>query len=374
VLLLIALSLQLGRRWRIGEIFYRLGWRSLALTVAILAVFFVVQLRPYLSLFGTLPPQPMTETFVYSARPWSVLLEPSVHSVWYRPALMNYGFWERTAFPGLPLLLLAAAGVVAWRRGRPAAQLDPGAPVVPLVGYVVAIFLICWILSWGPYLQPCACSEEKIDLPFLLFAKWVPGVENIRAPGRFAQFYGLPLGILAVVAVRWVTPRLRDAGAVAGVLALVVLLDQMPKGPTYPFVVEHADFFRSAKSATAVAEGEPLIVLPIAGTDHLATWSKRGKQLVGSTVHWARLVTGAGSRETPEQLELIGLDTGLRQGTAALADIAAFARRLGIEKIALFPGDYPPEARERIVAQAEGLDGRVLLRDSDGLLVQLTRR
>ena len=66
------------------------------------------------SLFGTLAPQPLSETFIYSARPWSILLDASESSLWYKPRPMTWGYWERTAFPGLSLLLLGATGGVAY--------------------------------------------------------------------------------------------------------------------------------------------------------------------------------------------------------------------------------------------------------------------
>ena len=269
------------------------GWLAeIAVSLAILLVFFVVQLFPYLSLFGTLAPQPLSETFVYSARPWSILLDASESSLWYKPRPMTWGYWERTAFPGLSLLLLGATGGVAFLRRASGVSLDRAdKPIVPLAAYAVAVFAICWVLSWGPYLRPCACSETKLDLPYLVLAHFVPGVENIRTPGRFAQFFGLPLGLMAVLSVRWAATRLRLATTVgAAFLAAVVLIDQLPKIKTYPFTVDHADFFRAAKPL--IAEGEPIIELPITGADAVTTGMLRRRQLVSSMILWINSSTG----------------------------------------------------------------------------------
>jgi hypothetical protein len=350
-----------------------LGWRSLALSSAILALFVIVQLSPYVSLFGSLPPQQMSETFLYSARPWSVLLHPSGHSYWYRPFRpfsIDYGYWERAAFPGLSLLLLAAGGAIAIVKRVPASLLEGAAkPVVPLAVYGVTILTVSWILSWGPFIQ---LGGEKLSLPFLVIAKAIPGMGHVRAPGRFAQFYGLPLGLLAVVSVRWVGARFHLSASVVGaVIAAVVLIDQMPKVPTFPFSIAHADFWQDARPL--IEEGKPIIVLPIAGADHFETVANRGRQLVSSTIHWAKMVTGYGSRDTPELSQLIGLDNQLRSGTASLADVVTYARKLGIDKIVLFPGDYPPEVRARIVGETDRLAARATLKNSEGIIMQLAK-
>ncbi len=353
------------------NIFVALGWKSIAISLAMLGLFFVVQLLPYLSLFGTLPPQPMSETLKYSARPWSILLDASASSFWYKPRQMIYGYGERAAFPGFPLLLLGAIGGIGFLRRVPAARLQGvDKSVIPLATFAVTVFFICWVLSWGPYLSPFPLSDSKLDLPFLALAKLIPGVQNIRAPGRFAQFYGLPLGLMAVVSARYVAAQLRlPAPAIAAVIAVIVLVDQMPQSQTYPFTISHADFFRTAKPL--IKEGKPLIVLPITGADHFATWSNRERQLVSSTIHWGKLVTGVGSRDTPEQDELLDLDGQLRRGTGSLANIVAYARRLNISTLVLFPDDYPADVRAKITAQAEELPAHTVLRNSEGLILQL---
>ena len=85
-----------------------------------------------------------------------------------------------------------------------------------------------------------------------------------------------------------------------------------------------------------------------------------------------KLVDGAGSRDSPELIELTDLDRRLHRGEASLADVAAFARKLGISKLVLFTGDYPTEAREKIESEIQVVGGRLLLRNSEGLTLQLT--
>lgn len=351
----------------------RLGWTGPLATLALLAVFFRVQLRPYLTVFGQLAPQSMTETHAYSARPWSLVLDPSIHSFWYHPGGYDVGGWERAVFPGLALLLLAAAGAVAVLTRRPAARLEPVAatvpmpPPVPLAAYALALFAIAWVLSWGPYVD---VEGHKLWLPFVVLAKLVPGVGNIRAPGRFSQFFGLPLGLLAVVALRWLALAVPARARLLAALATVaVAVESWPVTPLYPYAIAHAAFYTAARPL--IGEGTPLLVLPVAGPNHLATVRRRMEQLKGSTLHWGWLVAGYGSRDTPELMELMDLDNRLTAGTAAADDLIAFARRLKITRLVLFPEGYPAGKGAALLDRLGALGARPLLATGDGVLLDL---
>jgi hypothetical protein len=362
-------SMRLARHGNIAALVRGPGWKSIAFSLAILLVFFVVLMLPYLVLFASLPPQPLSDTFQYSARPWSILLDASPRSLWYKPRPITTE--ERVAFPGFSLLLLGAAGGLAFLRSAPGVSLDrEKKPIVPLAAYAVAIFAICWVLSWGPYLQLGARGGFRLDLPYLAFAHFIPGVGNVRAPGRFAQFFGLPLGLMAVLSVRWFTTRWRLATTVgAMLLTAIILIDQLPKIATYPFSIDHGDFFRAAKSL--IKRGEPIVQLPITGVDHAATWMIRLRQLVSSTILWNRLIDGAGSRETPELDELISLDWRLHRGEASLSELADFARKLSITKLVFFLDDYPSHVQEKIETEISAIGARVLMRNTEGLILQL---
>jgi sugar phosphate isomerase/epimerase len=86
------------------------------------------------------------------------------------------------------------------------------------------------------------------------------------------------------------------------------------------------------------------------------------------------MVTGYGSRDTPEQNELIDLDNHLRRGAESLTDVATYARKLGIDKIVVFPGDYPAEVRTRIMREADRVASPVVFKNSEGIIVQLGSR
>jgi hypothetical protein len=364
-------STRLVRNGNIAALVRAPGWKSVAFSLAILSVFFVVQMLPYLVLFASLPPQPLSETFQYSARPWSILLDASSRSFWYKPRPITWGYWERAAFPGYSLLLLGAAGGLAFLRRAPGVSLDRAEkPVIPLAAYAVAVFTVCWVLSWGPYLQPRASGGFRLDLPYLAFAHFIPGVGNVRAPGRFAQFFGLPLGLMAVLSVRWIATRWRLATtAGATLLTAIVLIDQLPKIATYPFSIDHGEFLRAA--TPLIKRGEPIIELPIAGADHVATWVIRLRQLASSMILWNRLVDGAGSRETPELDELIALDGRLHRGEASLSELAEFARKLRISKLVFFHDDYPSDVQEKIESEIPTIGALVLMRNKEGMILQL---
>jgi hypothetical protein len=52
--------------------------------------------------------------------------------------------------------------------------------------------------------------------------------------------------------------------------------------------------------------------------------------------------------------------------------VAAFARRLGITTLVLFPDDYSSDVREKIESEIPGVGARLLLRNAEGLILQLT--
>jgi hypothetical protein len=56
-----------------------------------------------------------------------------------------------------------------------------------------------------------------------------------------------------------------------------------------------------------------------------------------------------------------------------LADVATYARKLGIDKIVLFPRDYPPEAQGRLINEADRLVGHMLLKSSQGMIIELAQ-
>jgi hypothetical protein len=71
------------------------------------------------------------------------------------------------------------------------------------------------------------------------------------------------------------------------------------------------------------------------------------QQLVGSTIHWGKLVTGYGAKHSPDFWNLIHLDRGLADRPNDLAPLIGFARRNQISHFLIHLDRIPPEGRER---------------------------
>jgi hypothetical protein len=115
---------------------------------------------------------------------------------------------EQELFPGVVLILLAAAGAcVGWRRDS--------RPTVIAMGATAGVGVL---LSLGP---------DGVRVVYALLHRFVFGFQAIRAPARFGVLVVFGGGVLAALALRAVDARLRRAGrrgaAVAVPVACLVL-------------------------------------------------------------------------------------------------------------------------------------------------------
>lgn len=134
----------------------------------------------------------------------------SYASVWHERGsawLRTEDTSDRALFPGLLLTALAAVGAVVSLRRRAA------------VGYLI-IALVVFVVTLGP--EPAiGATPLGVPSPYAWLLDVVPGVDGIRAPGRFAVFVVLALGVLAglgaaaVLAGRSLRVGLSAAAAVA---------------------------------------------------------------------------------------------------------------------------------------------------------------
>ena len=100
---------------------------------------------------------------------------------------------DRALFPGVPLTGLALVGAVAalWRRRSPWR-----AGHAPAVYLLVAAAVV--VVTLGP--EPSTGWRPlNVPSPYAWLVEVVPGMSGIRAPGRFAVFVVLSLGVLAGV-------------------------------------------------------------------------------------------------------------------------------------------------------------------------------
>lgn len=334
---------------------------DLLLVVMVAAALYAVAFRPYLLVRNELGRQSFADTVTYSARPASILVDVSANSALYpRLRRPSPGDWERAVFPGATLLIGGVALAVLTVRRGPAGS----GPMRRLQAHAVVLLAASWVLSLGPYLP----QLPALPLPFAWLSVVVPGLREVRAPGRLGMFFALPLAIFAVVAIRSAFARHRRA-VLAVVLALFIV-ESWPVYPVYVYALPHEKTYRAV--AERLAPRTPLLELPAFVNDHFGTLTNVMNQLLGSTYHWARLVVGYGAKSTPEYHQLLYVDWQLIQGQVAFPEMIRFARGLGIEHVLIHFDGYPAASRARIRAEVDATPGlEPLHREGGDLLVRL---
>jgi hypothetical protein len=130
---------------------------------------------------------------------------------------------ERSAFPGLTVLVLGAAALFwAGRRKAATSGAVPGPSTRGSVGRHVLFFAIIAglsaLLSLGPSLQisyapsnydPSAI-QRVIPLPYLLLHEFVPGFQSMRVVTRIGVLTALSLSALAGIGLFFLLPRLAN--------------------------------------------------------------------------------------------------------------------------------------------------------------------
>jgi hypothetical protein len=156
---------------------------------------------------------------------------------WLLSPFADPGTWsiERSAFPGLAVVVLSVFGVI-WAR-RYSRSDGKSAPSRNDLGKHVAFYaivaLLSAFLSLGPSLQltyapsnydPNAI-QRIVPLPYLLLHEWMPGFQSMRVVARIGVLTALGLSVLAGIGaffvLRWAAGRFR-AGNMARVVVPVV--------------------------------------------------------------------------------------------------------------------------------------------------------
>lgn len=352
--------------------------RGVAVALPVAAVFaavlYLVQFRHYARIGAQMPMDYSAEAPFYSAKLSSLFSLPSPTSLWYARDRYAWGQWEYAYFPGWAVMrlsgLYAAAAcvtaIVARRTGRCGAREASGRVPRMLSWYAAGLFAVCWLLSLGPLI---VVAGRAVPGPFAAILRAAPPLAALRAPGRFGMLIGLPLALLAVCALRvycrgWVRHAL-------GILVFAAfVIESLPAVGVGRFSIPHRGVYE--RLGPHVAAGEPLLVLPAARRDLMQTVRLRMAHLTASTLHWGRIVTGHGSRETRELARLSELDRDFQAGDAGFDELARLGGSLGISKVLVFPRDYAVEQRRQIEQYLAGLPpGRIVLPGGEGVLFTL---
>jgi hypothetical protein len=250
--------------------------------------------------------------------------------------------WEKGLFPGIvPLAVIGAA--VALRRRTPPAAVGRGT-----VAGLVAVLVVGWVLSLGPWLT---WNDEltMIELPAYWIARVVPGFSGIRAWVRFgfAVFFALA-GLFGIALARLIgaSGGLTRAVVLAGVLAAMTFeynmapLDLTPAPPratpAHAWLAEHGD--RGA-----------LLILPTGAVPPCV----HARYMYHSTVHWLPLLSGY-SGYIPIELAHTNEMALALPSPAALRD----ARGAGVRWLLVEWSGLPP-GQEAALHEAEA-DGRLV--------------
>jgi hypothetical protein len=265
---------------------------------------YLVQLRPYAIMAKKFPHAGWGESETYSANWNSFFTGISKYSLWYGQNV-NYkmGDWERTHFLGYVLLCLAMFSVIGvvlqiFRQRNLHSFRDI------LVWLGVGVWI--WSLSLGPY-----ASGTKIRLPYRHLAELIPGLSSVRVPGRFGMLIGLPLAMLCIFGLR-IIPSKFSRTIILTLAALSVFVESLPNFPSEKFRRQNWATYQEV--AKLIRTDLALLEIPIARDDNYSTIMSAMDQMKGSTLHWARILSGYGAKRTPEFEAAIDLDRRAQAG------------------------------------------------------------
>jgi hypothetical protein len=239
---------------------FRIPWRTIAdlalAAAAVLAVLAPVVLA-YIRVRHALGLRRVTaEIAAFSAVPVDYVRIPP--GAWLWSGIMLGQASERTLFPGLTVVLLAAIALLTARRSAwPASELRPEGWARHVGVYATVLVLALW-LSGGPL----------VPGPYPLLLRILPGFDGLRVPARFIVIAALALALLGSAGAAWLFSRLqpRVAWCVAIVLGAVIVLEGFSPLQTIPFRYDQPD---RARLNDWIRNGPPggVLELPIVGPD-----------------------------------------------------------------------------------------------------------
>jgi hypothetical protein len=363
-------------RWRkigFGGLIRAIGFWSPLIAAGFALVLYQIQFKPYFEIEGSFPGQLLDDKIVYSADLSSLLGGISPFSKWYGSFSQNiYGNWEYWYFPGFILLgvsLLFLITIVTNRvRRKECLSRDIDRDFLLFLSIV---FISSLVLSWGPFYKPAPI----IRLPYYYLSFITFGLKNIRAPGRFGMFIGLPLAVFSVYGARLLIQGQFKRQVAVSILLILLVVESWTTFPTYPFKVDPDGVY--SRVSKEISPGTPLLELPVVGkgaTDeirHINTLKIATDHLIGSTLHWGRLVDGYGSQTTKDYIELLYFDIVVQNGLRNPMFILRFAKRKGISYLLIHLNDYNSSAREKWVQILDDLDAGIIFQQGDTILVRL---
>lgn len=254
-------------------------------------------------------------------------------------------------FPGVIVLLLAAAAVVPARRLRSAVTVPRG-----VVGFYVVLSVMSVLLF--------------VDGPFGLWpwVYWWPGFSFVRVPSRFAVLALLALAVLAGIGLQrltsgWPTRRAAAATALTSVLLLAEFSAHPFEGRDYRLEIPAIDQWLATQPGPIVVVEVPAPRPSAAGPfERFQTTA-----MLHSTAHWRPTINGYSGIRPPRHERLW-------QDLAGFPDAPSLTalRGMGVTHVVVHldsyaPGEWP--AAEARLTTTEGL--RLLHEAADGRVYAL---
>ena len=351
--------------------FKKIGLTGILIVAGFSILLYFIQIREYIKVSQQFPDQPLLDTATYSANIHSIIDGFSVNSYWYDPRGYIYGGWEYSYFPGYILLISGFSSVLllifislklyshAKKSTRLNINLKSRATFTSItrmlnrkIGidpffllYIVLFFVLCIVLSWGPYFKWSNEIHQEIKLPFYYLDQVFPGISSIRAPGRFGMFIGLPLAIFVVVLVRLLISSNRGRNVLVVILLAGVMIESIPSFDVYDFSADPEGIYQRIDEIDL--SESPLIELPVMSETHFDTINNVLDQLVGSTYHWSRLFVGYGAKFTYEYEKLLTIDQQIQNYEASPRRAVDFGTRYGVSYYLIHLDEY-----DQIIAES----------------------
>jgi len=333
----------------------QIGWQPFAMVGASSIFLYFVLFKPYFyvnSLYPKYSPESMTQ---FSAAPSSIINGFSIFSYWYKRTTFDFGFWESSYFPGYILLSLGLVAllllVVRWFAGR--LNFKPRSRLLGffdadlsqhqgLIIYATSLLFILLFLSLGPYLVLDPSASPVAKLPYYYLAQVLPGLESVRAPGRFGMLIGLPLSLLGVFFLK--SLRLKQPGynLVLTGLILATLVESIPRIPAYNFDPDPQGIYQWV--AGYIQPNDVLLELPIYKNNYDKMLEIVNNQLVGSTIDWARLLVGYGAKTSPEYELFADHSVQYQKKIAKMIEVA---EKYKVQYLLVNTSKYPPRVQKQ---------------------------
>lgn len=349
----------------------KIGFVGIFIMAGFSLLLYIVQIYPYISVSRQFPDQPLLDTARYSANIHSIIDGFSVNSLWYDPGGYVIGEWEYVYFPGYILLVIGFLSVLlliyrglklTGQRLKTTPKNENSRPqdsitnVISSFGketenytffllFISLLFVICIVLSWGPFFKWNYEVNQEIRLPFYFLEKFIPGLGNIRAPGRIGMLIGLPLAVFVITVGRMLTPSSGRRNILIILLLAGVIIESLPSFNVYKFRPNPDGLYHQI--AELDLSETTLIELPVFDDGgHLDTIHQVLDQLVGSTYHWKRLFVGYGSKFTDEYFHLMRIDQEIQNYDTGPRRAVNFGKVYGVTTFLIHLDKYDQSIAE----------------------------